>query len=193
MVCSLLAQAGFYGGYFDRIYVISPTVETDPQWQGLDLHKERIYDSYSDQTFDNIVQQAKRDGKQGLYTLIVIDDLAGDDRLYRTDMRSSAMRYTLRARHDNVSMIFVSQSLKLIPRKLRSNLSAWSFFSAPNHEDARDLAKQVDPAVGVDRLIAMISYATSERYSFLQATKDRASGQWTYSTRFSEKLNPAEY
>jgi len=193
LLCNALSQKELYNGVFDRVYIISPTVRTDEQWDIFDLHPERTFESYDDQMFNQLIAHFKRDGKNDLNSLLIVDDCAGDSQLFRQDMRSSLMRYTLRARHDRVSIIFCSQALRLIPRKLRSNLSAWTMFHAPSLDDAKDLARQVDSTVNADKLVNMIRYATAGRYSFLQATKDRSNGVWTYSVRFKEKLNPAEF
>lgn len=195
MVLNLLLQKGALAGVFENVYIINPSIFSDPQWQPVinELAPEAMFEAYSEQTFDLLKTQFKKNHDRGEHTLLILDDCAGQEELTRQDMRSSFLKYTLRARLQNVSIIFCTQAAKLIPKKMRANMTAWTFFHAPNKNEIKELTDIINSSASSSQLAGMLGYATAEPYGFLQANKDRATGHWRYSKKFSEILNPSDY
>ncbi len=191
LLSNLLSQADLYRSIFDRIYVFSPTAKSDPAWTVLGLADERIFVNYSDEKFMEVMREIKQNRDKGWLSLVIFDDHAGNNAIYSQAMNTPVMRYSLRARHDMCSMIFISQDLKLLPKKLRGNLTAWSLFHPPNKEEGMVFAKQLGSGVDERTVQQMIVAATSRRFGFFQATHRK--GQWTFSMGFESKMDPEDY
>lgn len=194
LVSNLLSNPDFYGGVFDRVYVFAPTVRTDAAWRILGLPDERTFPVYSDEAFMGVLRDVKQNFNRGWQSLIIFDDLAGNSQVYSQQMSTPVMRYLLHARHQLCSMLFLSQDMKLLPKKLRGNLTAWSLFAPPTAADALDFAKQMGGGVSPDIVVTMIREATRERFGFFQAVQSkRMGGVWMFSHKFDYQLNPEDF
>jgi predicted YcjX-like family ATPase len=191
LVSNLLSQQDLYRGVFDRIYVFSPTAQSDPAWTILGLNEERIYPSYSDETFQEVLREVRGNRDKGWLSLIVFDDHAGNNEIYSQAMTTPPMKYSMRARHDLCSLIFISQDLKLLPKKLRGQLTALSLFHPPNKLETAEFAKNMGGGVDEKKMVQMINAATAKRFGFFQATQVK--GQWVFSIGFQSKLDPADF
>ena len=191
MVSNLLSRSELYRGVFDRIYVFSPTAKTDPAWTILGLNEDRVYTSYSDELFAQVIREVRQNRDKGWMSLIVFDDLAGDSAIYSQNMTTPVMRYLMRARHDFVSMLFISQDLKLLPKKLRGQMTGWSLFHPPTKADSVDFAKQLGVGTDEKSITQMINVSTSKRFGFFHATW--RNGGWVFSIGFESRLDPADF
>lgn len=132
LILSLLGNKAFYKGYFQNIYLISPS-NSDGKMKQLihELDKDGKY--YSELTEQNIKtiltsiqnellqkkQYEKKTGKKlpPTYNLLILDDVVSD--LPRSFKKNIITSLFLNARHYNLSTMIVSQVYKGIPSQIR--------------------------------------------------------------------------
>ena len=183
LLINLLLKPEFYNGYFHNVFIFSPSLG-NPQWNVIKLKPENCYSDYTDKSFNEITDQIESDHKESKdlnmetpRSLIIFDDFAGDGSLYKENMRSAAMRYTMRNRHYGVSMIFVTQKYNLLPRKLRTSIPYFIVFNIPQTE-REQMYNEIGPDMTLERFLSIFNKATKEKYNFI------------YINRY---LNPIQY
>jgi hypothetical protein len=77
-------------------------------------------------------------------TAIVFDDMVGDKQVYRGDSSGLVGRFSLRHRHYNACIMFLSQAYRNgVPRQLRNNLSTAVFFSNKSDRIKIEISEEV--------------------------------------------------
>lgn len=191
LVSNILSNPDLYAGVFDRVYVFSPTVRSDPAWRILDIPEERTFPSYSDELFMQVVREIKQNRDKGWLSLLIFDDHAGNNAIYSQNMSTPPMKYLLRARPDLCSVMCLTQDMRLVPKKARGNMSTWSIFAPPTAADATDFAKQLGTGMSPQAVVGMIREATNQRFGFFQASQKN--GKWIFSHKFDYQLNEEDF
>lgn len=132
---NLLTNPAFgWKKYFKRIYIITPSLLTDPIWEELDdetlaLAKEKFdMDDLNKILADN-KRRVEEAGKKTLENtaLVVIDDSLPEMHKFRHKL-DGLNEFYIRGRHSNISVLAISQKYKTTPfpvRAMRSNLLLW--------------------------------------------------------------------
>jgi hypothetical protein len=171
----MLTKPEFLGGFFDEVYLFSPTAKSDDLVEHLELPEENIIDkldmSAVEKLNDIIDEQDKKikaDGIKSAATdskiLIVCDDCISEKAFMRSDILS---RLATAGRHSLISTIILSQSYTKVPRVIRLQAQGLILFPSSNDELELLNSDLCPPNTSKKVFMGLIKYATSEPYSFL--------------------------
>eukprot|EP00439_Symbiodinium_sp_Y106_P016809 s13541_g2.t1 len=137
LVSMILEQ---YRGCYERVYVLSPSIDMDPQWEpvkeyirkdlGVNTDREQCWwDDWDEAALRQILaqqkkitQQSKQLGMKKLYqVLIVIDDHADNPAVHRKTGEGILDTLFIRGRHYCISTWVSTQKLRLMSSAVRVN------------------------------------------------------------------------
>lgn len=181
LMVNLMARPQFYKGYFDIIFLVSPTAGAmDDLVQHLNLPVKRIINVLDPKTITKIMKvQEELINKRGIdrapKMLIIYDDCQSNERFLRS---KPVIQSFIAGRHFNISVILCSQSWTRTQRVCRLQCSNVFFF--PGTESEVELLQNefCPPNTSKSDFRALIKHATSEPYNFLHinmkaSVKDR--------------------
>jgi hypothetical protein len=168
----LLSPTMGYNKYFKKIVVWSPTLLEDPTWSALpDEILKDSYDKFDMNTILNEWEEAKDDVKQNGKTLdnarwFIIDDSMGE--LFAPgNMSTPATDVCTRGRHDNVSVSYVTQAYKKLPKSVRIGASNVAMWNCPNEQEVLDVFKEHGGDMNKEDFLAMCHHVWKTPYAFL--------------------------
>ena len=189
MIVSLVTDARFYRGKFQKVYWLSPTATIDDALDPLRdyVEEELDQDQSEDPTFHDhldvpflhrVIDRARRvmeylkaqkpRPKKAFNTLIVIDDLAN---VSDTAAQKLVSDLFIKARHWGISTILSTQKLRLplVTQAVRVNATAlFVVGKLRNQHDLWDgLIYEYSALVSKERLMAMYRAATDKPFGFL--------------------------
>jgi len=159
----------YYYRYFDRIHLISGSVDTLPL-DKLRLNPERLHTSFDDDLLVDIVQQERED--ENLNNLIILDDVIKDLK------NSKALaKVILNRRHctqdkdkDNqagLSIMITSQVYNLLPLGLRKNMSHVILFRTENKRELDSIKSELMSDLSDSQANKVLRTAWSKPHGFL--------------------------
>ena len=173
-----------YRGYFERIYIVSPTAHIDEAYKEvikyiekelkIDNKKEQyLFDEYNAEALEHIIdmqhkviEYQKKNKMTKLFScLLVIDDFAED----KTFMRYSKILHGLytKSRHFGLSVITASQKLNALATIVRVNTSSLYIFKLKNIREVETFIEEQSALVDKKTLLEIYKIATEEPFSFL--------------------------
>lgn len=177
MCTNLVLRPEFYGGIFDKILIISPTVENDNSTQPYfhesmeDIVTIRSDAHNMDQIIDDYVKYVQEnfdpkdpDRPDPPVSLIIADDVSGF--LKNSDVVTSLIT---RNRHNWISLFVSNQTLKTIPRNIRTLTKNVVLSRTTNDMEKMLIAQEYAGNFkdGIQGMIDTWDDATRERYNFL--------------------------
>lgn len=181
VACHLLEK--MYKNYFHKIDFFSPTVKSDPSWSCIDfedndrikVHEEldieelaAIYDEAHSK-----VEQHKQ-GNKGTEKsmsmkdterrLIVLDDTIANRRFM---MSPELLLFFIRGRHDNISIMLLTQSYMKCERSCRINATDIIFFPGNMSEVDRISKEMCPPNCSTKEFQRLVQFTTQKKYDFL--------------------------
>ncbi len=190
LIINLLTRPEFYGppdkGYFDIIYLFSPTAKSDDLPEYLGLEDKRIFTDFDLGALDKIIEtQEKIIHKKGINKspkiLLLLDDIQSDAKFLRS---KQIKRCFIQNRHLNISTWLAGQSFKLTPRCCRLQAMNVIYFPGSGSEIECLCEEFIPPKMSKKAFIDLINYATADRYNFLHIAMNEAP-----KTRFRKNLN----
>jgi hypothetical protein len=168
LMITLLIRPNFYKGYFDKIYLFSPTAKG-----GDDLVKyikpTEIISNFDIKRVEEIIADQQKDiADKGIVKsdkiLILYEDIQSDERFMRS---KPFLRCFIQSRHLNMSTWLLGQSWTKTPRPCR--LQANNVFFFPGSQSEVDLMCKefTPPGLNKKQMAELITYATSEPFQFL--------------------------
>lgn len=203
IVSMLLHQ---YRGCFERIYVMSPSVDVDDAWKpvkeysekelGVDQQKERTFfhewqpevlEALLDRQLKLTELQKKRKYREMYQIAVIIDDFAD-----RADvMHNSGNILTslfIRGRHGWISTLVSSQKLRAIATPLRVNATFICCFRLRNAKELESLLEELTAIYPIDVLRQMYEMAVREPYSFWYINLLKKKPEEMFRIRFETRL-----
>lgn len=165
MVSNLLKN--IYNKYFDKVFFASSNCFDneikDKAYYKIHIHEDRLYDHFDDDLFDTIKAEISIDllEDDSQHFLLVIDDLANS----LTQKNARLIKNFLKHRHINLSIIIITQQIRLLNTSLRTNASHLTVFQCENKKERNSLSEMVD--LSEEEFYELLDYATSEKYNFL--------------------------
>ena len=207
VLVNLLTRPEAYRGCYERIYVFSPSVNLDKNWDIVKRYqtnslkagpREQLYfPSFSEETLQGIIDRQekitmiqKERGMRKLYAIaIVLDDIAD-----RVDIaRNSHALQTLyvRGRHFCISVFCSVQKYRVLSNLIRINATDLLIGHIRNQADLDALAEETSALVpeGKKGFLALYHYATKERYSFLNCKLSDPDKTNTFWLRFDHPIH----
>jgi len=174
-----------YRGCFERIYIMSPSIEVDHSWVPVknyidkvmkvkDSKDEPIYfDHYDPVALENIITtqhklaeyMKKHDHKSIYQILIVIDDFADSPQFTRQSKLLHALY--IRGRHTFISTITATQVFNALSPIIRKNITELYVYRLRNYRDLESLIEELSALYPKKTLMELYNMATSEPHSFL--------------------------
>ena len=174
-----------YRGCFERIYIMSPSIEVDHSWAPVkkyienvmkvkDTKEEPIYfDHYDPVALEHIITtqhklaeyMKKQDHKNIYQILIVIDDFADSPAFTRQSKLLHALY--IRGRHTFISTITATQVFNALSPIIRKNITELYVYRLRNYRDLETLIEELSALYPKKTLLELYNLATSEPHSFL--------------------------
>ena len=182
LIISLLLE--IYPRCFQRIFIFSPTVHVDRQWDAVkkfqaekmkvDDSKEQLYfDAFTNDDLEAVMKQQEavvklakeRDLKKMFGIAIILDDVADDPSI----TRSSRALHTLftRGRHSWISTILSTQKYRSLAPIIRYNCTDLIVFRLRSQMELDAILEEHSAVYGKKTLKAMYNIATNDPYGFL--------------------------
>jgi hypothetical protein len=210
ILCNLLTRTEAYRGAFEKIYVFSPSVNLDKNWDVVKRYQtnglkagpreQLYYPDFSEEALqalidrqEKITMMQKDRGMRKLYAIcIVLDDIAD-----RVDIaRNSRALQTLfvRGRHFCITTIVSVQKYRVLSNLIRINATDLLIGHIRNQADLDALAEETSALVpqGKKGFLELYHYATKERYSFLNCKLSDPDKSNTFWLRFDHPIHLEE-
>ena len=170
LLITMMIKPEMYKGYFDEIYLISPTANVlDDLPKFLDLPPERIHNELDPQIIENIMEsQIEKIEEKGLQkspkVCIILDDIQGSPSFMRSNGLTAIF---VQGRHYNISTFCCIQQYKRLPRVARLQASNIFFFPSSLSEVEALVEDFTPPNMSKKDFREMVKYATLEPYNFM--------------------------
>ena len=202
----------YYKDMFDRIWVVSPSINLDPQYKVLrdrlekfsDQKKEPLY--FEDwehekiasilNTQRDIVESCRKRGVKAPHVLLILDDMGDytDIMQARKGAKIGGSWMTTLAtkgRYFQVSWLVTCQKFNQIGRVIRSNVRNLLVWRQRNAKEVESLCEELSGWYSKDTVLQMYEHATSAAdYSFLLIRLDVKKAEDAFWLRFEKRLLP---
>ena len=203
----------YYKDMFARIWMFSPSIKLDPQYEPLRKYLEKMTDQDKEPLmFEDLDQgilgkilddqrqicEECRKRKQPIpQCCCILDDLAdrGDILQKRQGAASGGswlVSLATRGRHFGVTWIISSQVLNLVGTIIRKNCRCMCVWRLRNHKEVETLCEELSGVYDKDTLLEMYRAATAEPYSFMFIRLDVKTRQSMFYLRFEASLVPED-
>ena len=172
----------FYYKYFDRIYLCSSSLNSLPL-DKLNLNEERIYNKYSDEMLENIIENEKEGENNNC--LLVLDDVI------KSIKKSSNMcRCVLNRRHcltnadeegsASLSIWILSQRYNELPLTFRCNMNSFIIFRTDNKRELDAIKDELMGDLTKEQQNEVLKHAWNKKYSFLYIKMNKPTNEKYY-------------
>lgn len=171
LLANLLNDKRLYNGWFDKVFIFSPTANGDDVQKSLNIEKKYVFTDLEEapEMIEVILntQQAKLDegraDKVQQYA-VVFDDVIGDVKF----MNSKAFtRCFYQVRHVNCTTFLCTQHFMRVPRVCRLQANFIFFFQGSQSEVETVVEEFSPPMYTRNEFRQLVHDATKEKYSFL--------------------------
>lgn len=168
LMISLLTRANFYKGYFDKIYLFSPTAHGGDDLVTY-IKPDEVETEFDIKKLEKIISdQAAVIADKGILAspkiLFMFDDIQSDMRF----MNSKAfLRCFIQCRHLNISTWLGGQSWTKTPRACRLQANNIMFFPGSQSEVTLMVQEFAPPGLSKNQFCELINHATAEPFNFL--------------------------
>jgi hypothetical protein len=178
LLVNLAERPEFYGktkkdnpktGYFDLVFMFSPTCHHDDLPKYLDIPPNRMYDRNFEPPLKHIIKTQKDIiEKKGLdkapKLLIIFDDIISQKKFMNSEFFTQMY---IQNRHLGISTWVCTQSFNKIPRVCRLQANNLFIFAGSGSETEILTAEFCPPHTNKKQFENLIKHATNERYNFL--------------------------
>ena len=201
----------FYKGMFDRIWIVSPSINLDPQYKVLrdsldkmtDQKKEPLYfEDWDHQaigkildTQRDIVESCRKRKVAAPFVLLILDDM-GDFTDIMQARRGAKIggswmtTLATKGRHFQVSWMVTAQKFNQIGRIIRSNARNLLVWRQRNAKEVESLCEELSGWYDKATVMALYEYATREPFSFLLVRLDAKKAEDAFWLRYEKRLVP---
>lgn len=168
----MLDQPNFLKGFYDKIFMFSPTAEIDDLTKLLKIPKKRMFTDPKESDLMEILDDQdkliKRHGIEAVgkqsKVLILFDDIVANKKFLES---MAFLRLATMGRHSLVSSIINTQSYTKIPRALRLQANALILFPS-NLNEVKVVSEDITPPHHSRRdFLKLIEAATNDKHDFL--------------------------
>jgi hypothetical protein len=190
----LMTTPKFLKGFFDEVYLFSPTAKLDDLSKHLKLKDKYLITEPTEAKLNEILTKQenmiKSDGIERVgkksKVLIIFDDIVADPQFLKSN---AVIRLATMGRHYLVSSIINTQSYTKIPRAVRLQANALILFPSSNNEVKLLIEDTCPPHVSKKSFGKLIEYATNGRHDFL-FINNFDPVETRFRKAFTEYLNP---
>lgn len=173
LLLNLLTRPEFYRGYFNKIYLFSPTGGSDDLFKHLKLKKDHIFSDMNPKDLRKILDDQyaiieKRGIDKSPRVLLIFEDVQGSKKF----MNSKAFTESFIAnRHFGVSTWLCGQSFTQTPRKCRLQANNIFYFRGSGSEADLITQEFCPPGSNKKEFSRILDSATRKRYTFMHINK----------------------
>lgn len=166
LLSNLLKKKELYFRYFDKVYMCTSNVKDgkihDDSYNGVKFNEERLYDDFNEPIFSEILDDitSDEDFKNNSY-LLICDDLGPNFERINKNLLKGILKH----RHYRLSIILVSQAVRLFNPKLRQNASHLIAFYTDNKKEREALNEITN--LDQSKFNDIFEFCTNEPYSFM--------------------------
>lgn len=178
LLVNLAERPEFYGktnkknpksGYFDLVFLFSPTCHHDDLPQYLDIPESRMYDSNFEGPLKHIIKTQKgiiesKGLDKAPRILLIYDDIISQKKFMNSEFFTQCY---IQNRHVGISTWVCTQSFNKIPRVCRMQANNLFIFAGSGSETEILTAEFAPPHTSKKAFENLIKHATNERYNFL--------------------------
>lgn len=151
LILNLLNHKQLFKGYFDNVFLVSPTAKNDDKFKPLIKELTQEDKFYNELTEGNIreimngLAMFNRDfnrkkNKREPRSLIILDDCIAN--MPRSTQKSVINELVIQNRHHKCSIWITSQKLTKINPLIRSNVDVISFFKTDNQREMKSFTEE---------------------------------------------------
>lgn len=129
-----------YNGIFNDIFIFSPTVKQCELYSALKIDDEKLFEEYSDEYLQSILDYQREPGNEKNNVLIIFDDCMG-----MFSKNSLFNDFITRTRHDRISTIVCMQYSKGILPIVRENMNNVIVFNNVKPQEIEKISDILDP------------------------------------------------
>lgn len=169
VIINLLTNPLAFKKFFHKVFAIIPTFYNDPKWKSINIPEDQVMTQFNSAEFVSLLEdhnKAEGDG-QNHRLLFIFDDAIANKELFNNNKDSILNKLAFNRRHWNASVWIVTQSYKMVPRNIRTNMSSWVFFATGNSSEKERIFEEMQGLIPDDAMEWIWDDATSEPYSFL--------------------------
>ena len=197
VIGNMLTKKEFMKGFFNEVYLFSPTAKSDDLVEHLKLKSDHIIDNLDENAIDklneivdNNTAMIEKDGikhtAEKSKILIICDDCISEKVFIKSNI---LMRLATAGRHALISTIICSQSYTKVPRVIRLQCQGLIIFPSSNDEIELLCEDLCPPGITKRNFLEMIKFATDERYSFLYVNQHAKDPKEKFRKKFSEIID----
>jgi len=172
LLANLITEERFYKGWFDKIFLFSPTANGDDIQKSLGIPKKYVFTDLQEapELLEVILdaQQKKLDKGNSAAEVpqyaVIFDDIIGDTKFMN---QKAFTRCFYQVRHVNCTTFICTQHFKRVPRVCRLQANFIFYFQGSQTEVETLIDEFAPPMYSKNEFSQMIHDATSARYSFL--------------------------
>ena len=162
LIVNLVTRKKYYKGFFDEIYLLTPTPNDDMQVQ-MGIPEENVISEDFIENLDEWVkeQEAEIDSKgitKSPKTLIIFEDCTSNKKLMRS---KSFIKAFVQNRHLNLSVMVCCHKYKALTRTCRMNCSTICYFQASKTEDEALTADHGANGLNKNEFLSLVDFATT--------------------------------
>jgi hypothetical protein len=170
LLINMMVKKEFYKGYFDEVYLISPTANKAddlPKYLGLD--EKNMFNELDPEIIQKILDnQVKKVEEKGVdkapKVAVILDDIQSSPAFMRSNPFTQLF---IAGRHYSISVFVCCQQFKRLPKVCRLQASNIFFFPSSLSEVETLCDEFCPPNMSKKDFKEMIKYATNEPYQFL--------------------------
>ena len=185
LLLSLLLSKTAYLKKFDKVYLMSGSLQTLPPELIANLPEDQVFDEYNIDSIYNKVKEEK-DSKLNPNVLFILDDVVKDIRaktfnkliLNRRHIIQNASNPKVKA---GCSFWICSQSYNMMELQIRKNLSTVILFPTANKKELQSIKEELMADISPQEQDMIINYAWSKPYNFIFIRLDKPKSLKYYS------------
>ena len=195
LLLNLLSRGDFYNGYFDEVFIISPTAsELDDSYKVLGLDQTHFFqpDVQVLQVIEDIQRKnIKRAGiAKAPKVCVILDDCISYKRFINSKI---LLKFAIMSRHYGISMFILSQCYHRVPKSVRLNMSCIMFFKGNMKEVETITDDFMCPGWKKKDFMGLINKSTNKRYNFFHIDMNKQIEEGRYKKNLNEVLIKGVY
>lgn len=161
-----------YPKYWDECVIFCGTRDSNRAWEGLNQRKVIVFNEWDEGAFEQYFKDLEDENERRraekepeLRSCVVFDDMIADN-ISKQGRSTSLEKCLLNTRHYNLTVIILTQSIKLLSRTMRINMMYYAIFKVNRSELIR-VAEDNSGLLTEDQFVEMASEVLKTPYSYL--------------------------
>lgn len=161
-----------YPKYWDECVIFCGTKDSNHAWEGLNQRKVVVFNDWDEDAFEQYFKDLEKENERRrnekepeLRACVVFDDMIADN-ISKRGRSTSLEKCLLNTRHYNLSVIILTQSIKLLSRTMRINMMYYAIFKV-NRSELLRIAEDNAGLLTEDQFIDMTNEVLRQPYGYL--------------------------